>query len=105
MVTTGIRSLPRAASPICNENCFLQTQGNEHQVGLKAVFPAPFWIPLSWRDRRCVSSDQTRAMEALESGRAWIGSLSCSLMLLMSGNTVRKRVPHADPTGDSGECP
>lgn len=72
VVTTGIRSFPRVASPICNENCFLQTQGNEHQVELKAVFPVPFWTPLSCLDMRHVNNDQTKAMEAPELGRAWM---------------------------------
>lgn len=90
VVTTGLRSFPRAASPIRNENCFLQTQGNEYQVELKVVFPVPFWIPLSWLDRRHVNRDQTRAMEAPELGRAWIRSLSCSFMW---NPDVRKESP------------
>lgn len=101
-MTTGIRSFPRVASPICNENCFLQTEENEHQVQLKAVFPVPFWTPLSYLDMRHVNSDQTKAVETPESGRAWICSLSCSLIW---NPDVRKESPMLIPQGTVGNVP
>lgn len=60
-VTTRMRSVLRATSPISNEKCFLQAQGNKREVRLKTILSLFLWIPLSLLDMRCSKSDQTGA--------------------------------------------